>query len=168
MTDVIDFDSNDVEIEDETMHDNVVQTRRLKRMIQDDKSCKGRCIMFWGLVASFLFKLQDFAIVFLTVITTAGVSLGFSVSTGDARLSMFYAVCAGTLIGSIFILGKMCIRARMGKAWVDVEVDSSNLVLILFLAVCLSLSIVLIVQLDKHCVGKPSLCNLQDLLSFSN
>ena len=162
------LEGDEIPIQEDRYSHNVASTMREKRILRDDKSCKGRFLCVLASLITFIFKLQDFAIVFLTVLTTAAVSLGFSVSTGDAHLSMFYAVCAGTLVGSIFILGKMCIRAKMGKAWVDVEVDSSNFVLILFILVFLACSIVLIIQLDKNCVGKPSLCTLQDVITFTN
>lgn len=156
------------DIETETRENNIQDTIRYKRSLQDDRSCCGRLrlIKYW--IIMFIFKLQEFAIIFLTVLATAGVSLAGSVSTGDPHLAMFYAVVWGTIVGTVFLMIRMCIRARTGKAWVDVEVDSSNFALVMLLAVALLVCIMALVQLDQHCTDKSNPCNLQQVFNFNN
>ena len=88
-------------------------------------------------------------------------------ATGDAHAAMLYAVCGGTMTGAVFLLGKICIRAKHGKAWVDVEVDKSNLVLLLFICFAIGLAAFFIVQIDNNCSGKPELCNIKNIFTFN-
>ena len=158
----------DEEINIDLRNQNIQDTIRTKRHWEEDLSCKGRVKRWVYMLIMFIFKLQDFALIFTTVLITGCISLGSTLATQDPRLAMFYAVCGGTLTGSIFLLGRMCIRAKHGKVWVDVEVDASNLVLLLFIFVMVILSLLLLNQLDTHCIGKPSLCTVHDILSFNN
>lgn len=162
------LDSFVEDVETETRENNIQDTMRYKRSLIEDKSCRGRVRQLWYWLVMLIFKLQEFAIIFVTVLTTAGVSLASSVATGDAHLAMFYAVFWGALVGFLFLLCKMCIRARRGKAWVDVEVDSSNLVLLLLIVVAMIVCILSLIQLDKHCTDKSSPCNLQKVFTFND
>ena len=147
---------------------NIQETIRHKRWLEDNGTCRSRCELCVLSIVTFIFKLQELAIVFLIVLTTAGVSLASSVATGDAHLAMFYAVFWGTLVGSLFLIVKICIRARMGKAWVDVEVNSSNLVLLLLIIVALVVSILSLMLLDQHCTSKTTPCNLEKVFTFND
>jgi hypothetical protein len=161
------IDEYDSEVESNSYSTNVQETRRMKVALQDDKSFAGRIKLLWYYLIMFVFKLQEFLIIFLTVLIAAGISLGSTMATGDAHMAMLYSVCGGTLAGSLFLLIKICIRAKHGKAWVDVEVDKSNFALLLVVVFSIVISSYFIYQIDLNCTGKPSLCNIKSVFTFN-